>query len=650
MNIRIRVIVLGLLFSMTMFVSAQVRRLVVVELEGKAEYIANGHKYPLQKGVTLTEETVLYVPFKGKVVVIDQAQSKEYTIQEIGWASIENKLKGNRNTVAARTKDYVSSILAQVTNNKKIKGQYVSDPATVTRDYYTDSTLTEVKGSKSVQGNAFVQDYYKFKMEALKEYNDFRKKALSEYAAFVRSAWKQYGAEPPVEMPKEQEVEPVLVPDADQDTESWFSNLFRRKKNRKKKQDSLAKENVRREEAKNKELRYKDIVSVPTFEDVAPLYDVKDMPEMPEEANNYMSFRIFGTECRVRIGDNCRFRLRSCSNVDVADAIELFNKTQFNNMLYDCLEMRDKYQMSDWTYYQMLLTLTNLFYGKDSNEGALVLGFLYSQSGYKMRLATDGQVLQTLVASKHIIYNKKFYHMDGDNYYMLDGRNNDILNICEAKFRNEGSLSLQMSAVQKLSVDPAPERTIASKMNEDFSFTVCSNKNYMDFFDTYPASCFDGNFMTRWAMYANTPLEEGMQKQLYPAMREKLRGLSKRDAVQQLLYWVQTGFEYGYDDEIWGCDRAFFGEESIFYPYCDCEDRSILLSRLVRDLLGLKTILIYYPGHLAMGVGFEQDEEGDYIMLDGQKFIVCDPTYIPSKVGQTMPHMNNEEATVILLN
>ena len=73
------------------------------------------------------------------------------------------------------------------------------------------------------------------------------------------------------------------------------------------------------------------------------------------------------------------------------------------------------------------------------------------------------------------------------------------------------------------------------------------------------------------------------------------------------------------------------------------------LRHLVRDLLGLKAILIYYPGHLAMGVEFTNDVEGDYIMLDGQKFIVCDPTYIPSKVGRTMPHMNNQEASVILL-
>ena len=34
----------------------------------------------------------------------------------------------------------------------------------------------------------------------------------------------------------------------------------------------------------------------------------------------------------------------------------------------------------------------------------------------------------------------------------------------------------------------------------------------------------------------------------------------------------------------------------------NCEDRAILFTRIVRDLLGLKCILIYYPGHLASAV------------------------------------------------
>jgi hypothetical protein len=125
--------------------------------------------------------------------------------------------------------------------------------------------------------------------------------------------------------------------------------------------------------------------------------------------------------------------------------------------------------------------------------------------------------------------------------------------------------------------------------------------------------------------------------------------MSLVDAVQQILWWVQTGLEYGYDDQIWGYDRAFFGEESIYYPYCDCEDRAILMSHLVRDLLGLDVCLVYYPGHLATAIHFANDVKGDYLVLNGVRYTVCDPTYIGATIGMTMPGMDNNKATVILL-
>jgi hypothetical protein len=155
--------------------------------------------------------------------------------------------------------------------------------------------------------------------------------------------------------------------------------------------------------------------------------------------------------------------------------------------------------------------------------------------------------------------------------------------------------------------------------------------------------------MTRWAVYANTPLDKSIKNTLYPSLKQAVEGMSERDAVNKILNFVQTAFVYEYDDEIWGHDRAFFAAETLHYPYADCEDRSILFSRLVRDLLGLDVVLLYYPGHLATAVAFSQDVHGDYLTYKNRKYIVCDPTYIGAPLGRTMPGMNNQEAQVIVL-
>ena len=488
-------------------------------------------------------------------------------------------------------------------------------------------------------------------------YNKFRKEALKTYSDYVRKAWKDYKANAAIDAPKDEMIKPQMAPDSEERTASWFIKIFGKEK----------KKDTKKTKPKSKPAERKpEVLKVETVIKAEPVIPQPE-PQIPaeprvEKANNYMTFSVFGTECKVRIGDNCRYKLPNASTAAVADAIEnVFPGQQFENLLYDCLQERKRHDFSDWAYYQMLLALTQQFYG-DCNEAVLAQAFLYSQSGYKMRLAHTSQKLYMLAATRHFIFNKQFYVLGGENYFLLSDNKVDQLGICEASFPKESSLSLQITASQEFGDNPTMERTITSRYNEDFSFTISSNKNYIDFFGTYPSSTVNNNFMSRWAMYANTPLERGVKDQLYPPMKAKLKGLSQQEAVQQLLWWMHGAvdtegkiktancFLYNYDENVWGGDRAFFGEETLFYPYCDCEDRSILLSHLVRDLLELDVVLVYYPGHLAMAVNFTEPVKGDYVMLDGRKFIVCDPTYIGARVGDTMEGMDNESVTAILLN
>ena len=514
------------------------------------------------------------------------------------------------------------------------------------------------------------ESFKKARAQMQKDYDDFRKQALAEYSEFVRQAWKKFNAEPAVPAPKEEEILPQLAPGADQETASWFGkqmaklgNLFK-SKNRKvpdvlqPKPEPQAKKKV--EEKKPVEMTVQEVIKPePVTPQPEPLAEVK---EETFRQNNYMKFDVFGTECKVRIGENCRFKLKDVSSDAVADVIaEEFPKPQYDNMLYDCLQERKRHDFSDWAYYQMLLVLTRKFYGEGTNEAVLAQAFLYSQSGYKMRLAHDDSHLYMLAATRHFIYNKLFFSLDGDWYFMLDGKQSEQLRICQASFTKESSLSLQISAAQRLAMNPSNERTLTSRKNPDFSFTIHSNKNYIDFLGTYPSSTVNNNFMTRWSMYANCPLDENIREQLYPQMKAKLQGKTELQQVQELLWWMHGNvdlegviqdancFLYRYDEDVWGIDRAFFGEETLFYPYCDCEDRSILLSHFVRDVVGLDVVLVYYPGHLAMAVHFNEPVEGDYVMCDGRKFVIVDPTYIGSRVGETMPMVANEPTTVILL-
>lgn len=519
----------------------------------------------------------------------------------------------------------------------------------------------------------FKSEFDEFKNESMKEFNDFRKQCFAEYIDFVRQAWAEVGVERPIPLPQDEMFVPEIVNDSDPETNSWLSRQFGTIKNKilgvftskKKKKEAPANADALPENLKADKKQQEVANAQPGKGNsaVEALYEriraPKDPYQQPQplspvqedktSLNDYYTFKSFGTEYKVRMGDDCRFKLEYVGSNAIADALKNMLHTQFDNILFDCLKMRQEHHLSDWAYYQMLCDLVDSFYGKDSNEGNLVLAYLYTQSGYKVRMGHDREHVFVLLASKHKIVGRSYYKLDDVNFYPMRGKEPERMSICDVPFPKEMGLSLIIPEIQDFAVDNAEPRTITSLRYPDFSFTISLNKNLIDFYNTYPSSILGNDDMTRWAMYANAPIVDEVKNQLYSQMQAKLQGLSEREAVARLLNWVQTGFNYKFDNEVWGYDRPFFGEESLFYPYCDCEDRAILLTHLVRDLVGLKTALVYVPGHLATAIEFNEEVDGCFWMVDGRRFTFCDPTLMVGNIGEFSRNTQIDKAQLYVL-
>jgi hypothetical protein len=119
------------------------------------------------------------------------------------------------------------------------------------------------------------------------------------------------------------------------------------------------------------------------------------------------------------------------------------------------------------------------------------------------------------------------------------------------------------------------------------------------------------------------------------------------EAANMLLRFVQTAFDYQTDQQQFGIEKPMFIEESLYYPYCDCEDRSILYSYLVEEILGLDVIALDYPGHIAPAVAFSEPVSGDAVYHRGRRYVICDPTYINANIGMSMPMYKGETPGVI---
>lgn len=387
----------------------------------------------------------------------------------------------------------------------------------------------------------------------------------------------------------------------------------------------------------------KEVIKVPQpTPEPEPLAPVEPKEEIPHE-KYHVTF--YGTKVSVGFPTNETLKLPGLSEKQLAKAWKQLSSEAYDVTLNNVLAVRKKLALCDWGYVEMLQAISEKKYGK-TNEAVFMQAYLLSQSGYKIRMATDDEKLYMLIATQQNMFSLPFFIIDNTKFYALNCKSQE-LSICKAKFDKEKVVSLQLRQEQKLAAQYTDPRKLTSKYGVVAQVSV--NKNTIDFFNDYPSAYIGNDATTRWAVYANTPLEKSIQETLYPTLKKAVAGLSERDAVNKILNFVQTAFVYEYDDKIWGGDRAFFAAETLHYPYADCEDRSILFSRLVRDILGLDVVLIYYPGHLATAVAFTQDVHGDYLTHNNRKYIVCDPTYINAPLGRTMPGMNNQEARIIEL-
>jgi hypothetical protein len=73
-----------------------------------------------------------------------------------------------------------------------------------------------------------------------------------------------------------------------------------------------------------------------------------------------------------------------------------------------------------------------------------------------------------------------------------------------------------------------------------------------------------------------------------------------------------------------------------------------LLNQLIGYFTDLKTIALAYPGHVTLAVNVPGMEEGSYVTYKGEKYFVCDPTYIGAECGMLMPDLRKENPELII--
>jgi hypothetical protein len=170
---------------------------------------------------------------------------------------------------------------------------------------------------------------------------------------------------------------------------------------------------------------------------------------------------------------------------------------------------------------------------------------------------------------------------------------------------------------------------------------INTNLFLIEYLKDYPA--------TDLQVYFNAPLSEMALRTLDKALKPLLANKQPIEQVQTLLAFFHGSFVYKNDFEQFGQEKYMFSDESLYYPYTDCEDRAVLFSKLVTRYTGLPVIGLEYSKHVAVAVCFPVPD-GKPIIFKNRKYYICDPTIRKLKIGDEMPPYFSKILNIIEIN
>ena len=401
------------------------------------------------------------------------------------------------------------------------------------------------------------------------------------------------------------------------------------------------------------EIKVEEVINIVDQPQPQPSVNIEPL----EDEIDMVSIALYGTLVSIPFPQDADLQLPSIdeygiSNLwgQIADTTAV--PTKFDITITSCLQHRTNMKLCDWAYIRMIQSVAKKRYG-NTNEATIFTAYIMAESGYKVRLAYQEDVVFIMFASHHELYKLLRIMIEDEFYYILDYRVAGEFFISNVGYEGEQRFSLLIADEQK--VDYELSDTIAATSFKGSTLTRQVNMNLIHFYEDYPSGkLYNGDENSKWLIGAKTPLDSIAKSTFYPQVRELVNGLTTWQAVGKILEWMQSGLKYGYDDEIWGRDRMFFPSETLYYPYADCEDKAILFSAVVRDVLNLDVLLLYWDepvGHLATAINFPIVEgNAEYVMYNDKKYVICDPTCHYAPVGRRGPSYRGYTPKIMVID
>jgi len=470
--------------------------------------------------------------------------------------------------------------------------------------------------------NNMKNDFDSYSKKSIQDFNDFRDKANADFAEYMRKGWVNFVAAKGVESPIAPEPsKPELFP-VDKNHQEVKLPL-----------DTI-KNNV-------------EIVPPKISFTVPPVLIKPKLPTVPTAVSDLPiidSVEFYGTYLSIPWDKNgMHIQILSANENELSSVWNAMSKAHYQSTLGNIKHNADILGLNDWGYYLLIKQISEKLYDDaHRNERIATQFFLLSQLGYRARVGSGDDSFVLLLPFKEPVYNKSYLILNEIKYYIFNYSNKGTKS-SYSTFNQDFSLADKTASLiitHPLQLGIQTDSICLSKWDNVIG-NVAFTLNYPQFGLEYFHEC---------------AVDKTLSETIIRSVKERINGMDEFHAVSYILNLIQNGFEYKTDQEMFGRQKPLFIEESFFYGTNNCKDRVLVFSWLMKNVMRLPTVMFIYDGlngkagHVACGVSFNSDVNGDYYNYGDRKFVMCDPTYINAPIGQTMPKYKDTKAKIVDLS
>lgn len=334
--------------------------------------------------------------------------------------------------------------------------------------------------------------------------------------------------------------------------------------------------------------------------------------------------------------------IKKISNEEIGHYFDLIsNILEINHLTLQLQALKHDLQLNDWGYLQLVQATSEKIYANPP-EQILLSWVLLLKSGFNVKVGYNADQIFLLVPSIQEMYNHWYLNVNQASYYIISSATKENsfpkLTVHKADYPDTRPLSLELLKIPQLGAQTIFKELIS----RNDTILIPINKNLVKFYENYPLSDL--------GIYFSAPISNEVLFELDKILLPLLKDQSALQKVGTLLQFSQKSFKYKTDKEQFGREKFFFPDEIFFYAHSDCEDRSILFSKLIRHYTKLDCIGLEFPNHVNTAVYIPGNTNGVMVSMDDKQFTVCDPTYRNAPPGYLADEYKKTSPRIITAN